>query len=142
MSDPMPVLSGTSSVASILLSLGKPLVPQVLSETRAIGGKGICYVFIRHQTYLSFLSYLPYHDPIPLSYADYIGLPRLCFLSLITPIVDHLLYYLVAVCLSPYWHLACYLVRYLNPQSSGTVSLGLCPLCLLTLTHSESFSSI
>ena len=142
MSDPMPVQSGTSSVASILPSLGKPLVPQVLSETRAIGGKGICYVSIGHRTYLSFLSYLPYCDPIPLSYADYIGLPRLCFLSLITPIVNHLLYYLVAVCLLPYQCLACYLVQYLNRQSGGTVSLGLCPLCLLTLTCLESSSSV
>ena len=69
----MPVLSGTSSVASILPSLGKPLVPQVLSETRAIGGKGICYVFIRHWTYLSFLSYLPYHNPIPVMLRTGVG---------------------------------------------------------------------
>ena len=43
-----------------------------------------------------FCPIFPYHDPFPLSLADYIGLPRLFLLSLITPIFNRPLYYLVA----------------------------------------------
>ena len=81
-----------------------------------------CYIFIKYQTqtYLSFCLIFPYHDPSSLSPADYIGLPCSFLLSLITPIFDHPLYYLVAVCLSFYQYSGVYLVRYIDPQSGGT----------------------
>ena len=70
----------------------------------------------------------------PLSYADYIGLPRSFLLSPITPISDRPLSYPVALCLSPYQWLFPYLpVQYIGSQSGGTVGLGLRPLCLVTL---------
>ena len=39
------------------------------------GNHGSCYIFIRLQTNLSLLPYLPISIPLPLSYADYDGLP-------------------------------------------------------------------
>ena len=88
------------------------------------------------------LSYLRILILLPLSYADYIGLLLPFLLSLITPIVDRPLYYLVADLLSLYLCCGSYPVQYINPQSGGTVSLGLCPLCSLTLTRLESTGSI
>ena len=70
----------------------------------------------------------------PLSYADYIGLPRSFLLSTIPPISDRPMSYPVVLCLSPYQWLFPYLpVWYIASQSGGTVGLGLCPLCLFTL---------
>ena len=82
--------------------------------------------------FLSVLSF-PISIPLALSPADYIRLPLSSLLSLITPIVDRPLHYLVADSLSLYRCSGFYLVRYLTSQSSGTVGLGLCPLRLLTL---------
>ena len=75
----------------------------------------------------------PYRDPIPLSYADYIGLPRSLSLIPYPHIFDRPLSYPVALRLSSYRSSGCYHVRYIDPQSGGTVSLGLCPLRLVTL---------
>ena len=93
----------------------------------------LCYVFIGHRTNLSFSPVFPYRDPYPLSYTDYIGLPRSFFLSTITPIFDRPLCYLVALCLSLYQWLFSYHVRCIGSQSGGTVGFGLCPLCLVAL---------
>ena len=57
-----------------------------------------------------FSFYLPISILLPLSYADYIRLLLPFLLSLITPIVDPPLYYLVAGRLSPYQHGGFYLV--------------------------------
>ena len=63
-------------------------------------------------------------------------------LSLIPTIVDRPLHYQVARLLSFYQWLLSYHVRYIDPQSGGTVGLGLCPLRSLTLTRSEPSRSI
>ena len=87
-----------------------------------------CYVSITgHWTYLFFLSYLPLSWSIITCRLHRTAL-LLFFLSLITPISDWPLYYLVALCLSPYQCLSSYHVQYIGSQSSGTVGLGLCPL--------------
>ena len=65
--------------------------------------------------------------PFVLSYTDYIGLPRSSFLSLIPPISDRPLYYLVALCLSLYQYPPSYHVQYISPQSSVTVDLDYVP---------------
>ena len=57
-------------------------------------------------------------------------------------IFDRPLPYPVADVLSRYQCCGAYLVRYIDPQSGGTVGLGLCPLCSLTFTRSESSRSI
>ena len=113
------------------------------NANRIVTVHAICYVFVSLWT-TSFHSVLSpiISIPFPLSLADYIGLPRPYLLSLITPIVDPPLHYLVALCLSPYPHLPSYHVWYIGPQSGGTVGLGLCPLCSLILTRSRSTSSI
>ena len=84
---------------------------------------------------ISFCLISSYLDPLPLSQADYIGLPRSPFTYLpITPISDPLLSYPVALCLSAYQWLFPYLpVRYIDSQSGGTVGLGLCPPRRVTL---------
>ena len=92
-----------------------------------------CYVFIGHWTYLSLLSYLSLSWLFPLSLADHIGLPHLFLLSLITPIFDCPLYYLVADCLLPYQCLVHYHVQMYWPTKRCLVGFGLCPLSLSTL---------
>ena len=72
-----------------------------------------------------------YLNPFPLSYADYIGLPHSYLLSLITPISDYPLYYLVVVCLSPYQCQDFYLVQYISPQSGGIAGVGTPPFAYL-----------
>ena len=79
---------------------------------------------------------LPYHSQITSDCLVHISYP------LSPPIVDPPLHYLVALCLSPCQCLSSYHVRYIGPQSGGTVGLGLRPLCSLALTRSESTSSI
>ena len=77
----------------------------------------------------SFLSVLsPYISiPFPLSLTDYIGLLLPFLLSLITPIVDCPLYYLVAETLSSYRCGGSYPVRYISLQSGVTVDLDYVP---------------
>ena len=87
----------------------------------------LCFHQTSDLSFSSVLSYL-YLDPPSLSSAEYIRLPCSSLLSLITPIINSPWYYLVADPLSPYQRLGFYLVWYLDPQSSVTVSLGLCPL--------------
>ena len=70
--------------------------------------------------FLSVLSFL-ISIPFALSSADYIGLLHSYLLSLITPIVDQPLCYLVADPLSSYQWQCSYPVRYIGPQSSVTV---------------------
>ena len=106
-------------------------VATLLSNTYLIMSTLLCFHWTPDLSF--FYLIFPYLNPFLLSPADYIGLPRSYPLSLITPIINHPLYYLVAVCLLPYQCHVCYLVWYVDPQSSGTVGLGLCPLCSLTL---------
>ena len=113
-------------------------------KAKVEGGKEApCYVLIGLWT-ASFPSTLSSLIAIrfPLSYADtsdcLVPIPYLP----ITPIFDRPLRYLVALCLSPYQSSGCYHVRYIGPQSGGTVGLGLCPLRSLTLTRSGSSCSI
>ena len=82
---------------------------------------------------ISYCLIFPYLNPLPLSYADYIGLPHYLLLSLIPSIVNHPWCYLVALLLSLYQCPLPYPVRYIGSQSSGTVGLGLCPHRLVTL---------
>ena len=102
-----------------------------------------CYVFVGLWT-ASFPSTLSSLIAIqfPLIIRRYIGLPRSHPLSSYHPIFDRPLRYLVALYLSPYQSSDCYHVRYISPQSGGTVGLGLCPLRSLTLTRSGSSCSI
>ena len=86
-----------------------------------------------YQTHLSFCLIFPYLNPSLLSLTDCIRLPRLYLLSLITPIFDCPLNYLVAEYLSPYQCQGSYLVQYIDPQSGGTGGFRLCPLSLLAL---------
>ena len=86
----------------------------------------------RITSYLLIFHYLdlpsPYHTQIHRTAFVHFSL------SLITPIVDRPLSYLVADPLSPYPCGCPYLpVRYIDSQSGGTVGLGLCPLRLVTL---------
>ena len=93
-----------------------------------------CYVFITgHRTYFPFwLIFLSQSSSLrPTQIISDCFLPF--FLSLITPISDQPLYYLVVLCLSPYQCLPSYHVRYIGSQSGGTVGFGLCPLHLVTL---------
>ena len=92
---------------------------------------------------ISYLLISFYRDPLsPLSYADTSD----CLVPISYPLSPHIfdrpLNYLVADVLSRYQCRGAYLVRYIDPQSGGTVGLGLCPLCSLTFTRSESSRSI
>ena len=85
----------------------------------------------------------PYCDPLPLIICRSYRTASLLFSYPLSPhIFNRPLHYLVAGSLSLYQCRGVYLVRYIDPQSGGTVGLGLCPLCSLTLTRSESSCSI
>ena len=104
----------------------------------------ICYVFvIGHRTYSLHLLIFLYRDLLPLIIRRYHRTASFLSLYPLSPhIYDRPLRYLVALRLSFYRWLLSYHVRYIDPQSGGTVGLGLCPLRSLTLTCSESSRSI
>ena len=102
-----------------------------------------CYVFVGLWT-ASFLIFLSSTIAIHLSYHTQIISDCLVSfsLSLIPTIVNRPSHYQVAFLLSLYRWLLSYHVRYIDPQSGGTVGLGLCSLRSFTLTCSESSRSI
>ena len=103
-------------VSLFMLGNGDPLLATMTDVT-----------FSSDLSFLSVLSF-PISIPFALSHTDYIGLLLSSSLSLITSIVNPLVYYLVADLLSPYQWLYSYLVQYVDPQSGVTVDLDYVPL--------------
>ena len=108
---------------------------------------GVCLLLLRfHRTtdcITPLLSYLPLsRSTFLLSYADTSDCPFPLSYPLSPRIFNRPWRYLVALYLSLYQWLFPYLVRYIDSQSGDTVGLGLCLLCLPTLTRSRSSGSI